>query len=89
MCTCTSHIGENNGDFTVAAGFKRVEFVDNGMRVMAPVRDVAPQLIPEHATVRTGVWCVVAVAAGTHARIVNETRGIDRWVHISTLCVPR
>lgn len=31
--------------------------------------------------------CRVAVAAGDHARIVNETRGIDRWFALRSLLV--
>lgn len=31
--------------------------------------------------------CRVAVAAGNHARIVNEARGIDRWFALGSLLV--
>jgi hypothetical protein len=32
--------------------------------------------------------CRVAVAAGHHARIVCASRGVDRWVRLSSLLVP-
>jgi len=35
-----------------------------------------------------GVKCSVSVAAGYHARVVNEERKIDRWFHIDQLRVP-
>lgn len=50
-------------------------YVEPGMRVVARFLG------------STGVWCVVAAAAGYHARIVNEKRGIDRWEHIGDLRV--
>jgi hypothetical protein len=31
------------------------------------------------------VRCTVACAAGYHARVVNEARGIDTWAHIREL----
>ncbi len=82
----TRNIGSEDA-INPVAGFETVKFVFEGMKVIAPVRQVAPHLIPEHANETTGVACIVATAAGTHARIVNENRGVDRWVHISTLCV--
>jgi len=33
------------------------------------------------------VKCRVAIAAGDHARIVNEARGVDRWVNLAALLV--
>ena len=30
-----------------------------------------------------GVRCTVACAAGYHARVVNERRGIDTWVNVT------
>ena len=86
-CSCTAaHIGSEYAlDPLPESGFKLVEFVVEGMRVVAACRHV----LPDAPNPNGGVWCTVTVAAGTHARIVNEKRGIDRWVHISTLCVPR
>lgn len=48
-------------------------YVEPGMRVVARFRG------------NMGVWCVVAVAAGYHARIVNEHHNIDRWEHLGDL----
>jgi hypothetical protein len=73
----TSYIGENRDGF--GPGYKGIEFVSEGMRVITPLGDGT----------RRGMWCVVTVAAGMHARIVNTERGIAKWVHISTLCVPK
>lgn len=86
-CSCVSQIGDDRA-VDPSANYKRVEWVSEGMRVIAAVRDVAPEIF-DPADPGQGVWCTVAVAAGTHARIVNEKRGIDRWVHISMLVVPR
>jgi hypothetical protein len=33
------------------------------------------------------VRCKVLVAAGNHARIANEEKGIDRWVSLASLLV--
>ncbi len=85
-CTCVSEIGSELA-IDPNPKFEIVKWVTEGMRVIAPARYVAPELNNDAGT--QGVWCVVSVAAGTHARIVNEKRGIDRWVHISTLVVPR
>lgn len=54
-------------------GLRSVDFVDEGMRVLAPYRD------------RQALRCVVVVAAGNHARVVNEKRGYDQWFHIRDL----
>ncbi len=90
-CTCASRIGESFPTFDKK--FKAIEYVEEGMRVLAPVREVARHLIPDVVSVERGtscgIWCTVAVAAGTHARVVNDKRGVDRWVHISSLCVLR
>ena len=51
------------------------EYVNVGDKVIAPWSGT------------TGVWCTVAVAAGMHARVVNERRGIDRWYRITSLAV--
>lgn len=52
-------------------------FVDEGMKVVAPYRD---------GDRCGGIRCVV-VAAGTHARVRCESRGYERWFHVSELRV--
>jgi hypothetical protein len=47
---------------------------------------IVPYPTPEKP--RQGAWCKVAVAAGYHARVVNEELGIDRWLHIDQMLVP-
>lgn len=40
-------------------------------------------------TGRIMAWrCKVECAAGNHARVVNEAKGIDRWCRLSSLMVP-
>ena len=56
--------------------FKHLDYVDEGMRVIAPYQ---PGLT------RTGIRCTVIVAAGYHARVFNERYGFDRWFHIDDL----
>jgi len=58
--------------------FHPPSYVDDGMEVIAPY---------VHEGRRTGLRCIVAVAAGYHARVVNEARGFDRWFHIRDLRV--
>ena len=53
---------------------------EDGMEVIAPFR------LPEDPRVN-GVICRVACAAGNHARVVNEKRGIDRWYPLYDLRV--
>lgn len=36
----------------------------------------------------TAVRCVVMIAAGNHARVANDKRGIDRWARLAGLLVP-
>jgi len=63
-------------------------WVSEGMKVFAPwALFCPPEARAQAHEHRTGVRCTVAVAAGHHARIVNETRGIDRWMHINDLYV--
>lgn len=64
-------------------------YVDVGMEVVVPYVQFCPP--EEREAVRakgTGVRCKVIVAAGYHARILNEKRGIDVWRHIRDLFVP-
>ena len=35
----------------------------------------------------TGVWCTVVCAAGKHARVANEQRGIDKWVPLYDMLI--
>lgn len=51
-------------------------YVDVGMNVVAPYKG-------------SGLRCVVACAAGVHARVVNERRDFSEWFHIGELRVPR
>jgi hypothetical protein len=53
-------------------------YVWEGLRVMAPF---------VHEGKRVGLWCVVVVAAGDHARVMNTTVGFDRWFRIDHLRV--
>jgi len=55
-------------------------WAEEGMEVLAPF---ATEDRP-----RQGLRCRVAVAAGYHARVVNEKRGFDRWFHLNDLRVP-
>jgi hypothetical protein len=54
------------------------DYVDEGMEVLAPYDNKG-----------TGVRCRVECAAGKHARVVNERRGIDKWFHLSDLRVAK
>ena len=36
----------------------------------------------------TLLQCKVAVAAGNHARVVNEARGVDKWMRVDDLLIP-
>ena len=69
--------------------YEPVAYVDEGMTVWARYERFCP---PEaRAVVRakgTAVRCTVAVAAGHHARIINERLGIDAWSHIGDLFLP-
>lgn len=66
-------------DLVVNEKFAMVSWVYEDQRVIAPgvLEDGSP----------TAVRCRVAVAAGHHARIVNESRGVDGWLHIDDLRV--
>lgn len=59
--------------------YKRVNWVYEGQRVIAPC-------VLEDGKL-TGARCRVAVAAGYHARVVNEKLGADGWLHIDLLRV--
>src|SRR5271154_5236256 len=62
-----------------------VTYVNDGMTVWT---SFAPFCLPELRSIFKGecmVRCTVQVAAGYHARIVNEDVGIDQWVHIDVL----
>jgi hypothetical protein len=60
-------------------------WVEEKMTVIAPF-----QGIEASDAVRTtlGVKCSVIVAAGNHARVINEKHNVDRWLHIDDLRVP-
>jgi hypothetical protein len=69
--------------------YEPVRYVDQGMTVWARYERFCPP--EERETVRakgTAVRCTVAVAAGHHARIVNDRLGIDAWSHIDDLFLP-
>ncbi len=55
-------------------------WAENGMKVIIP--------FPTEDKPGQGAWCKVVVAAGNHARVVNEKLGIDRWCSIYDLRVP-
>lgn len=57
--------------------FVEVAWVEEGMTVW----------LPWNREQQSVVRCKVLVAAGDHARIVNEKRGIERWFPLSTLYV--
>lgn len=44
-----------------------------------------PFTTPEHP--RRGLKCIVACAAGNHARVVNEKFNVDRWYPLYALFV--
>jgi len=54
--------------------FRRIDYVNEGMRVLAP-----------YGMTGSGIRCVVTTAAGHHARVVNELYKFDRWFHIDDL----
>lgn len=68
------------GRFDLVANekWRMISYVNDGQRVIVPV---------VHDGKLSGLWCRVAVAAGYHARVVNEKFGIDGWVHIDDLRV--
>ena len=56
-------------------------YLNDGDHVWLPLsRDAATGCV-------NAVRCRVVCAAGNHARIVNESRGIDRWCRLSSLMV--
>ena len=63
--------------------------MSNERRLVEPTHVGEGQLVVAPAPGRkgTGVRCVVAVAAGNHARVINELHGIDRWYHLRDLRV--
>lgn len=65
-------------DLALNSKYTSPDYVDDGMEVIAPY---------VHEGRRTGLRCIVSVAAGYHARVVNEARGFDRWFHIRDLRV--
>lgn len=68
----------NGLDMLINERFRLVRWVDEGMRVLAPVRiDGVPK----------GLRCVVTVAAGYHARVECEKFGFAHWFHIDDLRV--
>lgn len=65
-------------DLTLNAKYTSPNFVDVGQEVIAPY---------VHEGRLTGLRCVVAVAAGYHARVTNTARRFDRWFHIDDIRV--
>jgi hypothetical protein len=55
--------------------FVHIDYVSEGMPVIAPYDQ----------TTGTGIRCTVIVAAGYHARVLNERYKFDRWFHIDDL----
>lgn len=43
--------------------------------------------LPWNREKRSALCCNVAVAAGHHARIVNETYGVNKWVRLDDLLI--
>lgn len=68
------------GGANPAEGYTRPSFVMDGSVVFFPH--------PTPEKPRAAARCKVLVTAGMHARIVNETYGIDRWVSLYDLIVP-
>lgn len=62
------------------ANYVEPRWAEDGMKVIIP--------FPTQEKPRQGLWCRVAVAAGNHARVVNEARGVDRWFPLYDLRVP-
>lgn len=65
---------------TPKATYVYPRWCEDGMRVLIP--------FPTAEKPRQGLWCKVTVAAGNHARVVNEEWGIDRWYPLANLYVP-
>ena len=63
-------------DLVVNDRYEAPRWVEDGMAVLAPcVVDGKPG----------GIRCKVLVAAGYHARVVNEKHGLDHWYAIEDL----
>lgn len=60
--------------------FRPVEFVDEGMEVIIPFINNGN---------RTGLRCIVSVAAGNWAKVVNEKYGIDNWWELKDLRIEK
>lgn len=58
--------------------FDYVKYVNVGDKVIAPWDNEGK-----------GIRCTVICAAGYHARVSNEKRGYDKWLHIDDLRVER
>lgn len=56
--------------------FQPPSYVCEGMRVAIPF---------VHEGKVVGLWCDVVVAAGNHARVMNERYGVDKWFDIEDL----
>jgi len=52
------------------------------------VEDGMTVWLPWNREKGSALRCKVACAAGNHARVVNETYGVDKWVSLSDLLVP-
>ena len=68
--------------------FNQARFVSDGMTVWAPWERFCP--VEKQVEARTkgqALRCVVSIAAGNHARIVNAEYGVDAWISVDDLFV--
>lgn len=72
----TEVLAANGLDMVIDERFHVVRWVNEGMRVLAPVRIDDKE---------KGLRCVVIVAAGYHARVECKTRDFAHWFHIDDL----
>lgn len=73
--------------------YVRPRWVEEGMTVIVPMTGVEVDPFKglqatEAVQTLLGVKCSVTMAAGYHARVVNEKHGINRTFHIDQLRVP-
>lgn len=64
----------------MSEAYRSPRYVNEGDSVFAP--------FPTREHPRQGLHCKVEVAAGSHARVVNESYGFAQWFHLDDLRVP-
>lgn len=79
------NVRANAPDMVINEKYDRPLWVYDGQAVIAPYR----QTIGPNEGKWTGLRCVVACAAGAHARVVNEKYGFDAWFQVDQLRIER